>query len=245
MPERSWKPLFRIAEQQMVFEVFEEALKARNRAPKSDRESLEDSVRRIRLPGFRPGHAPADKMAPRLAQICFHEQQVRDAVLPIVLRIWLSNKPEFRDRLESALRGLGVVINVDNTGLREDWPAEEFDRTVEELRTGSEDDEDSLRIAICYLTGRAPVVDPEKDTNGTPSVQFEAWLGALRALDADSVEWRQFEGFIEQARSIADTARRHREASPLFAELHRRAHEIRNIFKVEVAGFAVQHVDLP
>ena len=72
-PELSWRPLYS-AEKKVVLSCFEAALLRRRTAQSADRNVLEDYMRRIEVPGFRPGKAPTNKLAGGLAALCFHRR---------------------------------------------------------------------------------------------------------------------------------------------------------------------------
>ena len=238
-PESSWRPLYR-ADKKVVLSCFEAALLRRRTAPRADRDVLDEQVNRIEVSGFRPGKAPADKLAGRLAAVCFHHNEVLRRVAPIVLRLWMESKEELRAKVEQSLLASGHEVNPVTTsggGFRKDWPAESFRETIGKICSDNESEpSDAVELMACCLTGRAPIDSKESAQNGESApaeIDFEGWLAALRATPEADPLWDAYEAFAEAAEGIYATKLALVAAGPAFTDLHANAGMMLTVF-----GFA-------
>jgi hypothetical protein len=235
--ESSWRPLYRV-EKKVVLSCFEAALANRTVAPRGDRDLLEEHVHRIEVPGFRPGKAPAEKLANILASRCFNHNEVLNRVAPVVLRLWMQSKDELRANVERSLREEGYEINPvtsSQQGFRQDWATEAFQATASRICAENEPaPSDAVELMICCLTGRAPTDAREAAQDAeaaSADFDFGIWIQALRAMPEADPRWNSFQHFRKTAEEIYEEKLLLVAAAPVFKDLHANAALIQELFE--------------
>ena len=187
--------------------------------------------------GSRPGKAPLDKLAAGLANWCYHHEDSRNQVVPVVIGVWMESKPELRARVEQSLRLRDLAVNLvtsSNSGFRRDWPPESYHEVTTEIRAQNPSDpSDVVDLMIACLTGRAPVASEDSPDEVEPlpiDIDFDEWLSALRAVPETSKLWSECTRFLVTAGDISAHKRRLAVVGPALSEFRANAGAMQEMF---------------
>jgi len=236
---------------------------------------LADMITAIRsgleVPGFRPGQAPVEVIAPQLAE----KVRRNPGVLSVYLRAWVAGQDALRRRVADELVARSIPHENEFRVAGPDfapWPRSGLAPIVDAISgTAESPSQDDVMLMICCLTRRFPAPDgqstglspvseppaaeaepPRKQHDLAPASasRLEAWLVELGAAPPDAPEWREgeIERFTARLLDLAQEKRRavttRRIAAERLDEVRRAATEFASFFGWgDLADWSIDRVE--